>query len=228
VGRRHIITIDGPAGAGKSTVARSLARALGYLYLDSGALYRAVAWQALKQRLDLQDPQALSAFLKDFKPRIVSDETGFHLFIHGREITQELRTPEVSREASRVAAVPRVRRWVTERLRSLARNGGVVAEGRDMGSVVFPAAEVKFFLTADLAVRAARRRQEWQKEQVAVDLQETMTELAARDRQDETRTASPLVAPKGAISLDTTGLTPEEVVNRCLTVIRGALAGKNS
>ncbi len=224
MGRRYIITIDGPAGAGKSTAAKGLARALGYVYLDSGALYRAVAWQALRRRVDVQDPAALSAFLEEFTPQVVSDETGFHLFINGREVTRELRTPEVRQESSRVAAVPRIRHWVTTYLRSLAQDGGVVAEGRDMGSVVFPEAEVKFFLTADLAVRASRRRRQWQEEQIAVDLEKTMTELATRDRQDETRAASPLKVPQGAVRIDTTALTPEEVLARCLAEIRGALA----
>jgi cytidylate kinase len=224
VGRRDIITIDGPAGAGKSTAAKGLARALGYLYLDSGAFYRAVAWQALRLRVDMHDSEGLAAFLEDFEPQIAFDEAGFHLLIDGREVSRELRTPEVSQAASRVAAIAQVRRWVTDYLRILAGNGGVVAEGRDLGSVVFPEAEVKFFLTADLSTRAARRRQEWQGDQVAVDLEKTMTELAMRDRQDETRTASPLKVPDGAICIDTTALTPEEVVTTCLAEIRSAPA----
>jgi cytidylate kinase len=224
VGRRTIITIDGPAGAGKSTAAKGLAQALGYLYLDSGALYRAVAWEALRCRVEVQDPIALAAFLEDFKPLIALDETGLHLFIDGREVSRELRTPEVSQEASRVAAAPQVRIWVTACLRNLAANREVVAEGRDLGSVVFPDAAVKFFMTADLTTRAARRRQEWQSDDVAVNLEKTVTELATRDRQDETRTESPLMAPEGAIRIDTTALTPEEVVNICLAEIRAALA----
>ncbi len=224
MGRQDIITIDGPAGAGKSTAARGLARALGYLYLDSGALYRAVAWQAARLRVEVNDAGSLAAFLKDFKPQITFDEAGFHLFIDGREVTRELRTPEVSREASRVAANFKVRGWVTDFLRRLARNGGVVAEGRDLGSVVFPKARVKFFLTADLGVRADRRRQEWQAERVAVDLDKTKAELAARDRRDETREASPLTVPDGAVTVDTTRLAPEEVVHTCLAEIRAALA----
>lgn len=226
MGRQIIITIDGPAGAGKSTAAKGLARALGYRYLDSGALYRAVAWQALRRGLNARDQKALSAFLEDFKPRIVSDESGFHLFINGREVTQELRTPEVSQESSRMAALPPVRRWVTDCLRALARNGGVVAEGRDMGSVVFPDAEIKFFLTADLVVRAARRCREWEKEQIRMALEKTVEELAARDRQDETRAAAPLKVPPGAIEIDTTTLTPDEVLAQCVAEVRAVLTAK--
>ncbi|MDI6853115.1 MAG: (d)CMP kinase [Deltaproteobacteria bacterium] len=224
MGRQSIITIDGPAGAGKSTAAKRLARAMGFHYLDSGALYRAVAWETLRRRVDVQDSAALSAFFADFKPHIAFDEAGFRVLIDGREVAQELRTPEVSQASSRVAAVPQVRRWVTACLRNLARNRGVVAEGRDMGTVVFPEAEVKFFLTADLATRAARRRDEWQSGQIGIDLEGTMRELATRDRQDETRTVSPLKAPVGAIHIDTTSMTPEEVTSACLAVIRDALA----
>jgi cytidylate kinase len=224
VGRRNIITIDGPAGAGKSTAAKGLARALGYLYLDSGALYRAVAWQAMRLKVAVDDGGSLAAFLENFKPQVTFDEAGFHLFIDGQEVTRELRTPEASQEASRVAAIPQVRCWVTDFLRRLAGNGGVVAEGRDLGSVVFPEAVVKFFLTADLTTRAARRRLEWQSDQVPVDLEKTMAELANRDRQDETRAAAPLKVPDGAIAIDTSRLAPEEVVHTCLAEIRAALA----
>jgi len=224
VGRRYIITIDGPAGSGKSTAAKRLAQALGFHYLDSGALYRAVAWQTLRRGVDVQDQAALAAFIKDFKPHIAFDGAGFHVLLDGREVSRELRSPEVSQASSRVAALSRVRLWVTACLRNLARNGGVVAEGRDLGTVVFPEAEVKFFLTADLATRAARRRKEWQREQLALDLEKTMSELATRDRQDETRALSPLKAPDGAIHIDTSALTPEEVTNTCLAAIRDALS----
>jgi cytidylate kinase len=183
-----------------------------------------VAWQALRLQVDVKDAGSLAVFLENFQPQIAFDEAGFHLLIAGQEVTRELRTPEVSQEASRVAAIPEVRGWVTDFLRRLAENGGVVAEGRDLGSVVFPDAPVKFFLTADLAVRAERRRQEWQAERVAVDLEKTMAELATRDRQDETREASPLKAPDGAIAVDTTRLAPDEVVHTCLAEIRAALA----
>jgi CMP/dCMP kinase len=227
VGRLDIITIDGPAGAGKSTAARRLAGALGFRYLDTGAIYRAVAWQARQLGVDAGNPEALGAFLEDIRLRVAFDAAGFHLHLDGREVSRELRTPEVSQEASRLSALPQVRRWVTAHLRSLSRDGGVVAEGRDLGSVVFPEAGVKFFLTADLATRAARRRREWQGDQVAVDLEQTITELAVRDRQDETRSASPLIVPDGAIVIDTTALAPEDVTQICLAAVRDALARKD-
>ncbi len=221
MGERAIITIDGPAGAGKSTVGRLLALSLSYLYLDSGALYRAVAWQAGRLGLDLSNPEALSDLLAEFKPEVTSDKEGFHLWVNGQEISKELRTPQVSRAASQVAGLPRVRRWVKERLRHLAQAGGVVAEGRDQGTVVFPEAEYKFFLDAALPTRAARRRQDWQGADPPL-MENIMAEVAARDRQDETRAEAPLAIPQGAIFIDTTDLSIEEVLRQCLARIRAS------
>lgn len=233
MGGRAVITIDGPAGAGKSTVGRLLARSLGYLYLDSGALYRAVAWQASRLGLDLNDAEALGQFLAEFEPEVTSDERGFHLLIHGKEVSQEIRAPWVSRAASQVAVLPVVRRWIKERLRHLGRNGGVVAEGRDQGTVVFPQAQYKFYLDAALAARAARRRQDWQGAGDPPPLNEIMAEVATRDRQDETRADGPLAVPAGAILIDTTNLNIDQVVKQCLDRIKagqepGQLAPKPS
>jgi len=228
VGKGANITIDGPAGAGKSTVGRRLAQSLHYLYLDSGSLYRAVAWQAGRLGLDLSDPGALAVFLPGFQPELRADEAGFHLLINGREVREEIRTPEVSRGASVVAKLPAVRRWVKEHLRWLARDGGVVADGRDQGTAVFPEAEFKFYLDAALSARAARRLQDWQPiagAQSALyndppSLAEVMRDVAARDRQDETRAEAPLTVPPGAIVIDTTALTADEVVEQCLSEIK--------
>ncbi len=225
MGKGAIITIDGPAGAGKSTVGRRLAQSLHYLYLDSGSLYRVVAWQAGRLGLDLDDAFALAAFLPGFKPELRADAAGFHLLVDGQEVREEIRTPEVSRGASKVAKLPAVRRWVTEHLRWLARNGGAVADGRDQGTAVFPEAEFKFYLDAALSTRAARRQKDWQPNAGAPgapytpSLEEIMLEVAARDHQDETREAAPLTVPPGAIVIDTTDLTVEQVVERCLAHI---------
>jgi cytidylate kinase len=216
VGPKGIVTIDGPAGAGKSTVGRLLAQSLGFLYLDSGALYRAVALKAGSSGLNLGDSKALEGFLPGFKPELQADGAGFHLFIDGVEVSAALRTPEVSRGASVVAKLPAVRGWVKEHLRWLARNGGVVAEGRDQGTAVFPEAGFKFYLDAALSTRTRRRQRDWRGNADPPSLEETMRELAARDRQDATRDAAPLKVPEGAMVIDTTELTVDQVVARCL------------
>jgi len=220
VGPHRIITIDGPAGAGKSTVGRLLAQSLGYLYLDSGAFYRAVAWAAARKGLDLTDAAVLDEFLAGFAPAATADARGFHLWLDGREVTRELRAPQVSRDASLVAVLPGVRRWVKERLRALARDRGVVAEGRDQGTAVFPEAQFKFYLDADLKTRARRRLKDWQRDGDPPPLTEIMAQLAARDRQDESRGEAPLTVPPGAIRIDTTALSVQEVVQQCLARIR--------
>lgn len=221
MGPRRIITIDGPAGAGKSTVARRLAQSLGYLYLDSGALYRAVAWQAARQGVDLADAAALGKFLSGFQPEVLADAAGFHLLVDGQDVSGELRSAAAGRGASQVAVMPAVRRWVAARLRFLARDGGVVAEGRDQGTAVFPDAAPKFYLDAALATRAARRRRDWQRDGDPPSLNEVMADLASRDRRDETRADSPLSIPAGAVVIDTTDLSIDEVVQQCLAHIQG-------
>ncbi|MFZ2088515.1 MAG: (d)CMP kinase [Desulfobaccales bacterium] len=220
MGQKIIITIDGPAGAGKSTLGRRLAQALGYRYVDSGALYRAAAWQIREARLDPGDSAALSRLLAHFQPHIVADPHGFKVSVNGREITRELRTPEVTQASSQAATQPPVRRWVGELLHRLTQDRGVVAEGRDLGSAVFPQAEVKFYLVADLAIRAARRQQEWQEQGNAPAASGALEDIAARDQRDQSRRLAPLTMPEGAHLLDTTHLNPDEVVAQCLARIR--------
>ena len=223
---RIIITIDGPAGAGKSTLGRRLAQALGYRYVDSGALYRAVAWQARETGVDPADRDALARMLLNFHPHIVADAQGFQVSAAGREITWELRTPEVTQGSSQVATQPPVRRWVGEVLHRLAQDGGVVAEGRDLGSAVFPEAEVKFYLDADLDTRAARRQREWQDEGGNPGLPGTLKDMAERDNRDQNRRLAPLSIPEGAQYLDTTNLDPDEVIAHCLAKIKESLTAK--
>lgn len=215
-----IITIDGPAGAGKSTLGRRLAQTLGFLYLDSGALYRAVAWQGLRLGLDLNDTSSLEALLTGFRPEITADAAGFALRVDGKDVTTALRTPAVSQGASVVAVQPLVRRWVRERLRDLGKNGGIVADGRDLGTVVFPEARWKFYLDASLTVRARRRRQEWQQSGKPSALADITNELEARDYRDENRAEAPLQVPPDAVVIDSSNLSIEGVVAACLARIR--------
>ncbi|MGC2691820.1 MAG: (d)CMP kinase, partial [Desulfobaccales bacterium] len=171
------------------------------------------------------DPGALGRLLPGFKPGLKADASGFHLSIDGLEVTQELRTPEVSRAASLVAKLPAVRQWVKGHLRHLARDGGVVAEGRDQGTVVFPRAGFKFYLDASLSVRALRRQRDWQGDHSPPSLEEIRSDLAARDSQDQAREEAPLRVPPGATVIDTTDLTVDRVVELCLQKIGAHTAG---
>ncbi|HZU39605.1 MAG TPA: (d)CMP kinase [Solirubrobacteraceae bacterium] len=202
-----VVAIDGPAGSGKSTVARALARELGFTYLDSGAMYRAVALSALRRG---GDPAALAPELRI--------EVGERVLVDGEDVTAAIRTPEVSEAASRAAADPAVRRALADQQRRLLGRGDWVAEGRDIGTVVAPGAEVKIFLTADPAERARRRAREQGGEEASV-----LEELARRDERDRSRAHSPLVAAPDAVVLDTTGLTIEQVVDRIAQRVRATV-----
>jgi len=169
------------------------------------------------------DTQALSALLAGLQPQMTSDSQGFHLLVDGQEVTPLLREPRVSQESSRVAVLPQVRGWVTGKLRQWAETGGVVAEGRDLGTVVFPRAEVKFYLDASLETRAARRGRDWQKEDNPLSPEKVAQELADRDRRDATRAAAPMRAAADALVIDTTELNPQDVVKICLARIREVL-----
>ncbi|HSO71874.1 MAG TPA: (d)CMP kinase, partial [Thermodesulfobacteriota bacterium] len=180
--RRLIVTLDGPAGAGKSSLAKKLARRLNLLYLESGAFYRAVALMAQRQQGDLLNSQWLDSFLKTFQLRISPDIDGLKLAFDGQDISAAIREPQVSQGASLVATIRPVRQWVKDRLGDLAREGGVIAEGRDMGTRVFPEAEVKIFLGASLEVRARRRWLELRAQGKNLDEAAVCQDMALRDQ----------------------------------------------
>jgi cytidylate kinase len=209
--RGPVVAIDGPSGAGKSTAGRALAARLGYLYINTGAMYRALALKALRTDVPLDGEEALAGLCRASRIELAE---GGEVLLDGRAVTADIRAPEVSGAASRVSVHPAVRREMVARQRELGRDGGVVLDGRDIGTVVFPDAEVKFYLDADPALRARRRHAELARVGVAVPLEAVEREVRERDHVDTHRPVSPLAPAKDAIFLDTSRLSPEEVVEQ--------------
>ena len=220
---RLIVAIDGPAGVGKSTAAKSLAARLGYLYLDTGALYRATAWAVIASGLDPADGVAVAALLPSLSIEMPLHHGTATVLVNGRDVTGELRTPSVSAAASVVSAIPAVRAWLLPIQRQIGAGGAVVAEGRDMGTKVFPAADVKFFLEADPNVRAQRRHRELVIAGHSGTPEETNADLAIRDARDRSRAISPLAPAEDARRIDTSNLSATEVVDQMMAVIAAKL-----
>jgi CMP/dCMP kinase len=218
-----IVAIDGPAGVGKSTVAKLLASRLSFLYLDTGALYRAVAWAVLHHRIEPEDADAVAALLPKLSLQMQVSNDDVTVAVNGSDVTKELRTPAVSAAASVVSAVPAVRAWLLPVQRQIGQKGSVVAEGRDIGTKVFPSAPVKFFLEADPTVRAQRRHRELVAAGHGSGIEQTSAELAGRDNRDRSRNAAPLVPAEDAHHIDTSRLSAEDVVNRMLAVVTSKL-----
>ncbi|PYM51645.1 MAG: (d)CMP kinase [Candidatus Rokuibacteriota bacterium] len=216
--RQPVVTIDGPAAAGKSTAARELARRLGFTLVDTGALYRALAWAVKEAGVAADDAPAVGKVLE----KTTVDFEGGRVIVNGRDITAQIRTPELGMLTSRLTRLQVVRDKLTPLQRRLARAGGVVLEGRDTGSVVCPWAEVKFYLDADLDERARRRREELAATGLPADYETVKAEVTQRDRQDMERDLAPLVRPEGALVLDSTALSPEAVVERMLDAVEQA------
>jgi CMP/dCMP kinase len=221
-----LITIDGPAGAGKSTVSRRLAEALGYRYVDTGALYRAVALAAMEAGVSPQDDEGLTALLEPLSVQFALVDSDTRLLLNGRDITHRIRTPEISMMASAVSARPVVRSWLLGIQRGMGRERAAVFEGRDMGTVVFPDADVKFFLDASAKVRAVRRYEEM-KGPGSPGLEEIEADMVRRDRNDSSRKIAPLRAAGDAIRIDSSSLSITEVVEAMIReVARRAVLGQ--
>lgn len=216
-----IITIDGPAGAGKSTVAKLVARRLKFTYLDTGAMYRAVTVAAMDEGVPLLDDQALIAVAKKVKIDILPQDDGsLKINLDGKDVTQKIRSIEVSKNVSFIAKVPGVRAVMVELQRDFSKNNNIVVEGRDIGTVVFPDAEKKFYLDADFKERARRRIKELGQTHKKLNEQEISQDLERRDQQDLTRAVAPLKKADDAICIDTTPLNIEQVVNKILSYVQ--------
>ncbi len=223
--RKLTIAIDGPAGSGKSTIAARLARKLGYINLESGAMYRALALKALEQHVSVDDGEALRELAESSVMQLEPSSDGNRVLLDGRDVSQRIRETDITAAASRVSVHPQVRTLMVARQRAMGNNGGVVMEGRDIGTAVFPNAEVKIFLDADPAVRAERRLLQtgaptpdaWQRVQA---------EIAARDQRDRTRATSPLFPAPDAVHLDTTDKTIDQVVAEVEKMVQRLMAGQ--
>jgi cytidylate kinase len=218
-----VIAIDGPVGAGKSTVARRVAEALGCVHIDSGAMYRALGWKAVRMGVDLHDHAGLGALAACTDVRIVPTAEGPRVLVDGTDVTGWLRTPAMDEAASLVSTCPVVRERMVALQRAMACAGGVVMDGRDIGTVVFPEADLKFFLDADLCVRANRRLQDLQRAGRAAEPGTVREEVARRDARDSGRQIAPLRPAADAIRIDSTTLDAEGVVRRMLDEVAGLL-----
>ena len=216
-----VLTIDGPSGSGKGTVSRAAAQALGWALLDSGALYRLVALAGRRAGVDLNDAAELQVIARQFDIRFGVDPLGDEqVWLDGRDVTREIRTETAGNDASKVASLPPVRAALLTRQRRFAVPPGLVADGRDMGTVVFPDARVKIFLTASADERAARRHKQLKEKGVAATLAALSKEIAERDERARTRSTAPLVASEDAVLLDSTGMSIDAVVERVLAIVR--------
>jgi len=223
--RKLIVAIDGPAGAGKSTVAKRLAKELGYAYIDTGAMYRAFAWKALREKVDLEDERELGRVLRETGIELEDKDGRVRVFLDGVDITDRIRTPELSQMASKVSALGIVRERMVELQRAMGSRGGVVAEGRDIGTVVFPEADVKIYLDASPRERARRRFEELKVQGKPVTLEETLREIDERDRRDKERAVAPLRKAEDAVVIDSTSSDIDGTVERVMREIRRKMAG---
>jgi len=219
MGQPLIITIDGPAGAGKSTTARRVAEALGYIYVDTGAMYRAVTLALIRSNRQVNEENVLE-LMDGMAIHLHRDEKGQHTYLNGDDVTDNLRHPSVTALVSTVAAYPKVRRRLVQKQREMGVRGGIVMDGRDIGSVVFPNAHVKVFLVADIEERTRRRLADLQQAGQDIDTEQLRLQITERDKEDSERAESPLMKPEGATEIDTTNLTIDEQVAMIVTLAR--------
>ncbi|MTI79336.1 MAG: (d)CMP kinase [Firmicutes bacterium] len=208
------IAIDGPAGAGKSTVAKILAEHLELLYIDTGSMYRALTWKALQQSYDFENKTLISELSSKVVIKLYSNNKNYKVYIDGEDVTSEIRQPEVSQHVSLVAQIPKVRENMVRQQQCIAADGGVIMDGRDIGTNVLPAACAKFFITASIEERALRRQRDLKENGYIISVDKLKEDIAERDFIDENREVDPLIPAKDAAIIDTTGLTIEQVVEK--------------
>jgi cytidylate kinase len=216
--RRVVVAIDGPAGAGKSTIARALARRLGYIYIDTGAMYRAVALWALRARIPLDDAHKLEQLARE--ARIEFSAGSSHILLNGEDVTVQIREPGMAEAASKVSMIRGVRRALAGAQRAMGEAASVIMEGRDIGTVIFPDADVKIFLDADPEARVGRRVDDMRRRGLEVVSDGVAREIGDRDRRDRTRAEAPLIQAPDAVYLDTTGLSIDQTEEAVLKIIR--------
>ncbi len=224
-GDHIVIAIDGPAGAGKSTVAKKVAHRFSLLYIDSGAMYRAVAWKALADGIDVSDEKAIAEMAAAMKIELEPADGGTRVFVDGKEVTGAIRTPEVTDASSKLATIAEVRKILVSLQQAMGRKSGVVMEGRDIGTVVFPETPFKFYLDASVRERAMRRKKDLEAAGYEVNLHRLEREVGDRDMRDSTRSVAPLRRVEDAALVDTTGLSVDEVVDAVAGRVQEIIAG---
>ena len=217
------IAIDGPAGAGKSTISKKVASSLGYIYIDTGAMYRTVGLKAVRCGIDTTDAKGVEKILDGIDIDIRHEGVEQHIYLDGEDVSTQIRTPEISMAASNVSAIPSVRVAMVDMQRKLASNHDVVMDGRDIGSHVLPDAEIKIFLTASPEARAKRRYKELIEKGASISFEEVYNDMVQRDKNDSTRAVSPLIVAEGATVIDTSTLNLEESVEAVISHVRSRM-----
>lgn len=223
---KYVVAIDGGAGSGKSTTARGVARRLGFFYLDTGAMYRAVTLKYLQltDKTDTIDMEIIKEIINNIKIDLRQEDSNTTVYLDEKDVTQEIRSPAVNDFVSQISAIPEVREWMVEKQREIAEGKNVVCEGRDIGTVVFPDAQVKIYMQANLDVRAKRRLNELEEKKIMADLDEVIENLKFRDRYDSSRSHSPLKKADDAIVVDTTNLTIEQEIELVQKIVQQQLS----
>jgi len=210
------IAIDGPAASGKSTTAREVAKKLGYTYIDSGAMYRAVTLNALRKNIPVGDGEKIAGMAKELELQFGRNDSKTVIYMDGEDVSEKIRTPEIDQNISPVAANPAVRLIMVQKQRAMGKEGGIVMDGRDIGTVVFPKADLKIFLQATVQERALRRKKELEQKGAKINLDKVVFDIEYRDRQDSSRNHSPLLKAEDAVEIDTTRLTIEQQIGKIL------------